>query len=54
MKARKVSITLEVVTALPLKILKDKGWWELGMIDATEDPELNVDQVQVNVIKAGK
>jgi hypothetical protein len=53
MKARKVYIRLELITALPVKTLKDKNWWTLGIADpdGPPDPKLSVDQVQVNVIK---
>jgi hypothetical protein len=53
MKAKKVYIRLELTTALPVKTLKNKNWWTLGMVDSEgpPDPELSVDQVQVNVIQ---
>ena len=54
MKARKVTITLKVLTALPIGTLKCRDWWKEGMITHLEDPDLNVVQVQVNVIKKGK
>ncbi len=53
MKARKVSITLEVTTALTMKTLKDKMWWYDGM-RISEDIYLEVHQIQVNVIKPSK
>ncbi len=55
MKARKVKIELEVITALPIKTLRDSVWWAEGMIDGNEeDQDLDVTQVQVNVIKPSK
>jgi len=53
MKARKVTITLEVTTALPLKTLKDTMWWQEGMV-GDGDEDLDVTKVQVNVIKPEK
>ena len=62
MKARKVTVTLELFTALPIKTLRDKEWWKGGMIDSNSEDEnldvtqvqVNVTQVQVNVIKPSK
>lgn len=54
MKARKVVIELEVITALPIKTLRDREWWEVGMETSLDDPDLQVTQVQVNVIKKEK
>ena len=53
MKARKVTITLEVITALSLKDLRDKEWWRQG-IATSEDQDLDITQIQVNVIKPSK
>lgn len=54
MKARKVTVTLEVLTALPIKTLRDVDWWKEGMIVSEVDPDLDIVQVQVNVIKPSK
>lgn len=54
MKARKVRIVLEVLTALPIKALKDVEWWRMGMVTDAEDPGLGVARVEVTVIKPSK
>ena len=54
MKARKVTVTLEVFTALTIKTLRDVEWWKEGMIVGNEDEDLNVVRVQVDVIKPSK
>jgi len=58
MKPRKVSITLEVETTLPIKTLRNKAWWREGMGSFNEEGNFSeehiVNQVQVNVIKPSK
>lgn len=54
MKARKVTVTLEVLTALPIKTLRDVEWWKMGMMVGEGDPDLDILQAQVNVIKPSK
>ena len=50
MKVRKVFITLELETNVPIKKLKDKNLWEFG----SYDDFLDIIQVQANVIKKEK
>jgi len=49
MKPRKVIITLEVTTDIPLKELKDPEFW-----DFWTDKTWNFEQVQVNVAELSK
>lgn len=53
MKARRVTIMLEVITGLPIKSLRDKEWWKVGMETSLDDPDLQVLQIQAFVIKKG-
>jgi hypothetical protein len=56
MKARKVTITLEVLTVLPIKTLRDRDpeWWKEGMIVSICDEDLEIVRVQVDVTKPSK
>jgi len=54
MKARKVTITLEIETGVSLRTLKDKDWWSTIWEGPDDDPDFRIIQVQVNVIKPSK
>jgi hypothetical protein len=54
MKARRVTIMLEVITEHQLITLRSKEWWKDGMEDGAGGDDLMVLQAQANVIKEKK
>lgn len=52
MKARKLFVTLELITDEHLKDLKSSDWWQKVLDDSTANLNTEVVQVQINVSKA--